>query len=372
MRGSFSKTWLCIAVLALAGSGFVQRHVEKRRTEANLTWAQSEKQALEVGFLALGGFRGLLADVLWVRAIRHQDSARYYELKLLCDMILKLQPTFTQVHAFQAYNMSYNLAYKSQGCEDKWYWIQSGLTTLEKGLERNYRNYALWFELGYQYFDRLGDIKMAECKELRQRELPRIDDIPEEQRQRLFIGDTTWTKGNARPDEHLRWASYFFFKAIETGTDPTPLRTERQFGQCIQKLGHWRSKKTLEELRVATQTGKCKWDDWGAEEWWVEVRHRNQSRGDAKDPSVPQNLRFLMYEQLNLYSKRAADARRELDFITAAKNDQAARDAYARYQSYFPDDKRAMEVLIMKHREVVERLKNPARRSEKSKEPDAD
>jgi hypothetical protein len=357
MRSSFSKAWLGIAIIALAASGFVQRHVEKRRTETNLTWAQSEKQALEVGFLALGGFRGLLADVLWVRAIRHQDSARFYELKLLCDMILKLQPTFTQVHAFQAYNMSYNLAYKSQGCEDKWYWIQSGLTTLEKGLERNYRNYALWFEMGYQYFDRLGDIKMAECVALRQRELPRIDDIPEDQRQRLFLGERAWAKGNARPDEHLRWASYFFFKAIETGTDPTPLRTERQFGQCIQKLGHWRSKKTLEELRQSMRAGTCKWDDWGAEEWWVDVREKNQARGDAKDPSVPQNLHFLMCDQMNAYFKRANDARRELDFITAAKNDQGARDAYARFKSYFPKEDKTMEVLIMQHRDTIERLK---------------
>src|SRR5262249_50667664 len=134
---------LLIGIAALALSLFAQRFVERRRVESNLVWTDPEnKQTLEAGMMALGGFRGILADVLWVRAISQQESGRYYELKLICDTIQQLQPTFTNIHAYQARNMAYNLAARTETCEDKWYWIRSGLETLERGLERNKRNYA--------------------------------------------------------------------------------------------------------------------------------------------------------------------------------------------------------------------------------------
>ncbi|HEY3319340.1 MAG TPA: hypothetical protein VGP72_02550 [Planctomycetota bacterium] len=326
LRDRRVRLWLCVGLVALILSGIVQQRVEARRKEASLTWAQSEKGALEVSFLALGGFRGILADILWVRATRLQDAGRYYELKLLCDMILKLQPTFTQVHAFQAYNLSYNLAYRAETAEDKWYWIKSGLATLEKGLERNYRNYSLWFELGYQYFDRLGDIKVGNCKELVKKELPAIEDLTDDQRRTVFSGERAW-KGSERADENLRYAAYYFWKSIETNTDPVPLRSERQFGQCIEHLGHWRAKKPAAECR--------NWDDWGSEEWWVEVIRRNvHDRGITDEFSVPTNLKFCLYEQMVFHLDKAERLKKEGKLEDAAASVKNAVEAYNRFEHY--------------------------------------
>jgi len=285
--------------------------------------------------------------VLWIRAVRQQDSARYYEQKLLCDMILKLQPTFIGVHAFQAYNMSYNLAFRAETCDDKWYWIRSGLATLEKGLERNSRHYGLWFELGYQYFDRLGEVKMGDCRTVRDRELPRLMDLTEEQRVNLWLGEKTWTRPPQDSLEHLRFAAYYFWKSMETKTDPVPIRTERQFGQCIEKLGHWYSKKPLAERK--------NWDDWGAEDWWWELRKREDARGASFDISVTTNLKFNLYQQMDVYKVRAQQFNKANDAVGAADNEKKASDAYDRFNTYFPNNKNSMDALLKTYRDYRDR-----------------
>ena len=343
-----------IAIAALLLSSFVQRRNESRRVAENLTAANpSSKEALEAGLLALGGFRGLLADMLWVRALGQQDAGRYYELKLICDMIQRLQPTFVQVHVFQADNMSYNLAYRSETCEDKWYWIRSGLQTLEKGNERNERNYGLWFQLGYQYFDRLSDGKLydkatgQDCRGLRMSELPRIDDLSDELRKHPFSEPDKWRKGRARNDENFRFAAYYFFQALQTKTELNPLRTERVFGNCLDHLGHFRSKDIPEEQR--------KWDDWGSEEWWKSLVERNQRRGLAGEVSAPQNLRFTMLLQMDLYDRRMNSLRAANQEDEARGSEKELLAAYRRFQGYFPDDKRLLFQVLLEFRNEAEK-----------------
>lgn len=378
---SVSKAWLAAGLLCLALSGVVQQHVQARRIEAKLTWSDPEQHGGEAGFLALGGFRGILADILWVRATRHKDSGRYYELKLLCDMILKLQPTFTQVHAFQADNFSYNLAYRAESCDDKWYWIRSGIVTLENGLQRNSKHYSLWFSLGFTYFDRLGDAKLREyqtgkdCRSLRMKELPNLDALTEAQRRAVFLNQESWKDqpmpdGSPRPlpreGEHLRFAAYYFWKSLETATESAPLRTERMYGQCIERLGHFRSK-------VARKEDRRTWDDWGAEEWWVELRERNKNptRGLQYDTTVPINLTFCMYQQIDLHLKAAerqqqlaADERRQSGSgslvlaearAAAAEADAQAslrrvQDCYERFRIYFPERRESLEEVVKLYR----------------------
>ena len=52
--------------------------------------------------VALGGFRGMLADFLWLRASRLQQEGQYFELVQLADWITKLEPRFTTVWAYHA------------------------------------------------------------------------------------------------------------------------------------------------------------------------------------------------------------------------------------------------------------------------------
>jgi hypothetical protein len=197
---------------------------------------------------------------------------------------------------------------------------------------------------------------MGDCKDIRQRELPRLDDLSEQQREHVFFGDKTWQPGRARSDEHLRFASYYFWRAMQTGTDPTPLRTERQFGQCIERLGHWYpSKKPPEELRKLMDKGECKWDDWGSEDWWVELIRRNQSRDNPNDTTCPTNLKFCMYQQLDFYQKTAEKADRTGDIVKSVDYHKRVRDAMERYNKYFPQDARSLSEILKQYREYISR-----------------
>ena len=348
------RTLLLIALTALCASVFVQRYVERRRVEASLVWTDpGSKQTLEAGFLALGGFRGILADVLWVRAIAQQDAGRYYELKLICDMIQDLQPTFTNIHSFQAHNMAYNLAAKAEACEDKWYWMRSGIEVLEKGLERNRHNYALWNELGFTYMDRLGDTKMIDkisgqdCTPVMLADLPQIDDLTEAQREKVFTHPELWKASHARlarRDESWRFAAYYFYKSLETKNNPSPLIVERIYGDCLISLGHYRSKPVPIELR--------KWDDWGAEEWWVEIMRRNAERGLTKDRSIPQNLQKTMLQEMGVTDEKITGARKAQLPDVIDTFERELKDEYARYQSYFPQDHTALSELVKIYRDA--------------------
>ncbi|HOG50947.1 MAG TPA: hypothetical protein PKY10_10170, partial [Lentisphaeria bacterium] len=77
--------------------------------------------------VALGGFRGLVADWLWLRSSKMQDEGNYFEMVQLADWIVKLQPRFTGSHAFLAWNMAYNISVTFTSFEDRWRWVKRGI-----------------------------------------------------------------------------------------------------------------------------------------------------------------------------------------------------------------------------------------------------
>ncbi len=106
---------------------------------------------------ALGGFRGLVADFLWLRGIQLQDEGRFDELTLLYKLILDLQPHLTGVWAYHSWNFAYNLAYEAGTPQERWHWIKTGLDLLEKdGISRVPDSYHLYYELGHAYYFRVS------------------------------------------------------------------------------------------------------------------------------------------------------------------------------------------------------------------------
>jgi len=107
--------------------------------------------------VALGGFRGLLADVLWMRASQLQDDGQYFELVQLADWITKLEPRFTAVWAFQAWNMAYNISVLLERPADRWRWVRNGISLLrDEGLTYNPGNAGLYRELAWLFFHKMG------------------------------------------------------------------------------------------------------------------------------------------------------------------------------------------------------------------------
>ena len=107
--------------------------------------------------IALGGFRGLLADWLWLRLHRMQEQGSYFEMVQLASWILKLQPRFTAATAFLSWNMAYNVSVTFASFEERWRWVQRGIELIrDEGLVYNPGDPVLFQQLGWIYQHKMG------------------------------------------------------------------------------------------------------------------------------------------------------------------------------------------------------------------------
>lgn len=153
--------WIMAALTAwwLAG----QRHDPLREARRE-RWPETALQALDeapplVAFttVALGGFQGLIADLLWLRVSRLQDQGHYFEIVQLADWITKLEPRFTEVWAYHAWNMAYNISVMFPDPEDRWRWVKHGIRLLrDEGIRYNPADPGLYRELGWIYQHKIG------------------------------------------------------------------------------------------------------------------------------------------------------------------------------------------------------------------------
>src|SRR5687767_2088561 len=100
-RRKLYKISLLLAMAALLTvAGFVQKDLNKSRGSLGLTRVEPLENApplLAFTTKALGGFRGLIANALWIRATKLQDEGKYFEMFQLSDWITKLQPHLAAV-----------------------------------------------------------------------------------------------------------------------------------------------------------------------------------------------------------------------------------------------------------------------------------
>src|SRR5215467_7798530 len=135
-----------MSLLALAGvllfsASRVQNSMNIDRARLGLTRIQPLENAppvLAFTTVALGGFRGLISNILWIRASDLQDQDKFFEMVQLADWITKLEPHFTQVWLVQSWNMAYNISVKFKDASDRWRWVKQGIELLrDEGLTYN-------------------------------------------------------------------------------------------------------------------------------------------------------------------------------------------------------------------------------------------
>ncbi len=156
---------LAFAVASLAGVSQVQKSLNRDRDELGLTRVQPLDNAppmLAFTTVALGGFRGLISNALWMRATELQDEDKFFEMAQLADWITKLEPHFVQVWAVQAWNMAYNISVKFKESApgefpDRWRWVQRGIELLrDDGLRYNPNELLLYQQLGLLFQHKMG------------------------------------------------------------------------------------------------------------------------------------------------------------------------------------------------------------------------
>ena len=151
--------WLLAAAL-LAGSGQVQQSLNRDRQELELTQNTPLKNApplLAFTTVALGGFRGLISNFLWIRANDLQQQDKYFEMVQLADWITDLEPHFEQVWVFQAWNMAWNISVNFKDFSDRWRWVERGMELLrDDGLRYNPNSILLYQQMSWIFQSKMG------------------------------------------------------------------------------------------------------------------------------------------------------------------------------------------------------------------------
>jgi len=157
LRG-FAKALLILLAIAifLLGLYVLQLHLDARKVsegfaESDIFEAMSPESFATTVLLA--GFRGVLADMLWLRALKmEQDQKDFYQLQAIYELITRLQPGFEQVWHYAAWNLAYNIFFDVGSLDEKWEWLRAGTSILDEGIARNPRSYYLRWSLGQLYF----------------------------------------------------------------------------------------------------------------------------------------------------------------------------------------------------------------------------
>ena len=151
---------LALIIIAIFSNHFTQKRLNRDRQRLGLTRMEPLKNApplLAFSSVALGGFRGLMANALWFRVTRLQDEGRFFEALSLADWITKLQPTFSSVWTFQSWNMTYNISKQFESPNERWRWIQSGIKLLrDEALNYNAQSSEIYRELAWIFQDKIG------------------------------------------------------------------------------------------------------------------------------------------------------------------------------------------------------------------------
>ena len=151
---------LLLVLTALVGAGALNLRLLQLRSALHLTQApptQNMPPLVAFTTVALGGFRGILADVLWMRAGTLQDEGRYFELVQLSDWIAQLQPRSSVIWAYHAWNMAYNISALMSAPAEKWRWVRNGIVLLrDEGMSANPGSSRLHQELAWLFLHKLG------------------------------------------------------------------------------------------------------------------------------------------------------------------------------------------------------------------------
>lgn len=152
-------TALLLVVLSLLGSaGFsTALTAEAGRAQLSYTDAAQEGDPPEVALgIAMGAFRGLFVNYLWIRANKLKEQGKFYEAIELSSAITRLQPRFPRVWVFHAWNMAYNISVATNTAAERWTWVKAGLELLrDQAIPRNPNDVLLHKELAWIYIHKI-------------------------------------------------------------------------------------------------------------------------------------------------------------------------------------------------------------------------
>jgi hypothetical protein len=154
--------FLAIVLLIIAGSRL--DYINSQRAEMKLVINEPLKNAppsLAFATVAMGAFRGLVVDALWIRADNLKEQGQFFDARQLAEWITVLQPRFAAVWEFQAWNMAYNIsvAIPATQPDERWRWVKNGYELLrDQGIPLNPKSIDLYRELARIFQHKIGGV----------------------------------------------------------------------------------------------------------------------------------------------------------------------------------------------------------------------
>ena len=146
---------ILLVISALQMPGLTSLRKEHELSEFDL--AETMPAEYAVLTTALGGFRGLLADFLWLRTIQLEKASKHFELVQLYDWVGTLEPRIPEIWLLNSHNLSYNISIAMPNRQDRWLWIQRGLELLRnKGLRYNPKSHEIHLQIAWIYLHKIG------------------------------------------------------------------------------------------------------------------------------------------------------------------------------------------------------------------------
>ncbi|MCB9837917.1 MAG: hypothetical protein H6813_01130 [Phycisphaeraceae bacterium] len=109
--------------------------------------------------IAMGAFRGLFVNILWIRAEDLKEEGRFYESIELARAITRLQPRFPRVWGFHAWNLAYNISVSTDTAAERWRWVRAGIDLLrQEGIPKNPSDMQLQRELAWIFVHKVQGI----------------------------------------------------------------------------------------------------------------------------------------------------------------------------------------------------------------------
>jgi hypothetical protein len=146
-------------IIGLVASGVLASAVSAEAGRSQLVYSdratEGDPPEVAVG-VAMGAFRGLFVNYLWLRATRLKDEGKYHEAVQLSEAITRLQPRFPRVWAFHAWNMAYNISVATKTREERWEWVKAGIDLLRsEGIPKNPNELLLYKELAWIFIHKV-------------------------------------------------------------------------------------------------------------------------------------------------------------------------------------------------------------------------
>jgi hypothetical protein len=155
---------IILATILLIIAGMRLDYINSQRQQMKLVINEPLKNAppsLAFATVAMGAFRGLVVDVLWMRADKLKEEGQFFDAKQLAEWITTLQPRFSAVWEFQAWNMAYNIsvAMPATQPDQRWRWVKNGYELLrDEGIPLNPKNVGLYRELARIFQHKMGGV----------------------------------------------------------------------------------------------------------------------------------------------------------------------------------------------------------------------